>query len=118
MISRTIALICVGMMALTLAGCVGESTCAGDFVSGNQACAAGCAGIEVARTARCVWHGETLTWCVDRSGDWRPDDVPCIVDTSTGEMYRSSGYPDSLPAHVRYCSEEEEALLGDFTGCE
>ena len=68
MISRAIALIYVGTMALSVAGCVGESTCAGDFVSGNQACAAGCAGIEVARTERCVWHGETLTWCVDRSG--------------------------------------------------
>jgi hypothetical protein len=40
------------------------------------------------------------------------------VDTSTGEMYRSSGYPDSLPADIRYCSAEEQALLGDFTGCE
>ncbi len=117
MTPRILVALCVGLLSATQTGCVSESSCTNEFVSGNESCAPGCDGITVQRTAHCVWSGEELTWCVQPASSWRPEDVPCIVDTSTGDTYRSNLYPESLPSNVRYCTEEEEALLSDFSGC-
>lgn len=117
MCSRLIGLLALALVGNGLVGCVSQSACGQDFVAGNDSCAPGCSGIRVSRAERCVWAGEELTWCVERR-TVAPEDTPCVADTTTGLFYRSYGYPAEMPAGVRFCTSEEEAMLGDFTGCE
>lgn len=100
------------LLVASVTGCLAaDSACDGEFVEGNDECGEGC-GVPVVRYVPQATDCrlEEVTWCVrPRTSGAATDDVRCIVDTRSGEVYAHARavVEGDVPSFVTACAPDQ-----------